>query len=157
VTTKCYTHEKKSLEDERVGPTSLHVEDLITCNIGDSRSFSKPYRAFGDKCWYRQSHIDPEKFFVATEIKSWACRRGSLIIEAFGVEIYNSGRFVERIRGTGSWAVWQPKFEILSVENVYIILMNFVQEGTLICKRLKLLLRLPGEPDDTGSYLRDVI
>jgi hypothetical protein len=49
------------------------------------------------------------------------------------------------------------KVEILYVENVCIILMSFVQEGTLICKRLELLLRLPGEPDDTGSCLRDVI
>jgi hypothetical protein len=49
------------------------------------------------------------------------------------------------------------KVEILYVKNIYIISMNFVQEGTLIYKRLELLLRLPGELDDTGSCLRDVI
>jgi hypothetical protein len=49
---------------------SLHVDDLITWKIGDSSPFSNRYRVSRDKCWYRQSHIDPENFFVNTEIKS---------------------------------------------------------------------------------------
>jgi hypothetical protein len=43
---------------------------------------------------------------VTREIKSWACRRESLIIKAFGVEMYHSGRIVEKERGTGRWAAW---------------------------------------------------
>jgi hypothetical protein len=49
------------------------------------------------------------------------------------------------------------KIDILHVQNVYIALMSFVQKGCLIRKRLELLLGLPGEPDDTGLRLRDVM
>jgi hypothetical protein len=43
---------------------------------------------------------------MTTKIKSWACRRGSLIIKTSGVEMYNSGRIEESERGTGRWAAW---------------------------------------------------
>jgi len=43
---------------------------------------------------------------VTREIKNCACRRGSLIIKVFGVEMYNSGKIADRKRGTGRWAAW---------------------------------------------------
>jgi hypothetical protein len=75
---------------------------------------------------------------LTTEIKSWACRRRSLIIKASGAEIYNSGRIVERIRGTGRLAVWQQKLKFCSRKRIY----NFDE----LCTGRNFNLQAPGPP-----------